>query len=150
MLTPLPSPSLQGWQKDNQEALGIHPFLVSCRFVPFLGQAKKQTPIQNHLKAHHMCCAGIQKPLSPLAFISTPPANPGGHSKFLCQLRHCSLSPALPLLICAVWIGCHRQPEHGTNPPSLHKGWAWSQQCVGNHMGCIADPTIHLAAKLGL
>lgn len=67
-------------------------------------------------------CIGIQKPLLPLGFIFTHPADPGGHSEFLCQPRHCSLSPALPILICAVWIGCHRQPEHGSNPPSLHMG----------------------------
>lgn len=53
-LTPLPSPLLQGWQEDRQKALGTHPFLVSCRVVPVLRWAQKQTPIQHHLKAYHM------------------------------------------------------------------------------------------------
>lgn len=126
-------------------------FLQDCACYKVSSQADSYPkPPESVSRLGQVGGTGIRKPLSPLHFIFTPPANPGGHRKFLCQPRHCSLSPALPLLICAVWMGCHRQPEHATNPPSLHEGWAWSQQRVGNHMGCIADPTIHLAAKLGL
>lgn len=34
-LTPLPSPLLQGWQEDKQEALGTHPFLFPAGLCLF-------------------------------------------------------------------------------------------------------------------
>lgn len=106
-LTPLPSPLLQGWQEDKQEALGTHPFLVSCRVVPVSKAGLEEDSYPKPPESISYVLDRDPKATVPSRLHLHPSCKPGGCSKVLCQPRHCSLSPALPLLICAVWMGCH-------------------------------------------
>jgi len=155
--SPMPSPFLQEWHEDEQEALpwGLVPALFRDGLSPLWQHELASRLLSKiQLRAQQMSwtggLTGVRKPLSLLDFFLISPANSSSHNNFLCQPRPCVPSHMLPRLVCAVWMGCHRQPKHGINPLSLHKEGAWSQQCVGNNTGCIADTTVHLTAKLVL
>lgn len=144
-LIPLPSPFLQGWQENEPQALPGG--LLSALFpagLSLFGQHELASRLlsKNHLE-HSKCLGdrgwtGVQKLLSLLGFILSSPSNPSGHNKFPCQPRLCVPSHTLPLLVCAVWMGCHRQHEPsepargvGLEPATCGKpqGLNWRPHC---------------------